>query len=263
MTRILIIISIIILTILIYTLMRNIGDIKTRMIILLSPLLLGILGYLSVFLLTKDIPPDVCDGGALMGLLFSFVLIGIGIILNIANIIYILIRKIKLKGKNLKCRRQIILGLILLLISIMYFLKDTKINRRIAKDLDIKVPYTLEFYYTDSHGGFHGDGIALGRAELKDKDIDKLLKDSKNHWTKVPIPKELDTILYGDESYHSDLATRLAIKPIENGYWIYIDRFRNKREYLKEREIDIYSNNYSIGLLDLEEKRFYYIKFDS
>ncbi len=49
----------------------------------------------------------------------------------------------------------------------------------------------------------------------------------------------------------------------ENGYWIYIDRFGNKREYLKGEEIDRYTNNYSIGLLDLDEKRFYYIKFDS
>lgn len=121
----------------------------------------------------------------------------------------------------------------------------------------------MYFYYTDSHGGFLGDGVALGRAELKDKDIDKLLKDPEGHWTKTPIPKELNTILYGCESYHSDLAIRLAMKNIENGYWIYIDRFGNKREYLKGEEIDRYTNNYSIGLLDLDEKRFYYIKFDS
>lgn len=263
MTKILTIIGLIILIVLFYTLKRNIKNTKIKWIILLCPLLLGILIYLSMLLLTKNISPDACDGAALVGVFFSFILIGIGIIINIINIVYILIRNIRLKTKNMKYKKQIILGLILLLMFSVYFLEDTKINRRIAKDLDIQIPYTLDFYYTDTHGGFFGDGIALGRAELKDKDIDKLLKDPKNYWTKTPMPEGLNTILHGDESYHSDLSIQLAMKHIENGYWMYIDRFGNKREYLKDGEIDRYSNNYSIGLLDLDEKRFYYIKFDS
>ncbi len=168
----------------------------------------------------------------------------------------------KTKGhENMKYKKQIIIGLILLIIFSVFFLKKTKVNRKIAKDLEIKIPYNLHFYYTDSHGGFFGDGVALGRAELKD--IDKLLKAPEGHWTKTPIPEELNTMLYGCESYHSDLAIRLEMKSIENGYWIYVDRFGNKREYLRGEEIDRYTNNYSIGLLDLDEKRFYYIKFDS
>ena len=163
----------------------------------------------------------------------------------------------------MKYKRLMISGLILLIILGSFFLKSTKVNRRIGKDLEIKVPYTLDFYYTDSHGGFHGDGVALGRADVKDKDIARLLKNPKGHWTKTPMPKELETILYGGESYYSDLAKRLDMENIKNGYWMYIDRFGNKREYMKEKEIDRYINNYSIGLLDLDKKIFYYIKFDS
>ncbi|MCF6464496.1 hypothetical protein [Clostridium sp. Cult2] len=163
----------------------------------------------------------------------------------------------------MKYKKHITIGLILLIIFSGVFLNKTKVNRKIAKDLEIQIPYTLDFYYVDSHGGFFGDGIALGRAELNDKDIEKLLKDPKDHWIKTPIPNELNTILFGSNSYNSDLATRLSINNIENGYWIYIDRFGNKKEYLKEEEIDIYTGNYSIGLLNLDGKKFYYIKFDS
>ena len=53
------------------------------------------------------------------------------------------------------------------------------------------------------------------------------------------------------------------MKDIENGYWIYIDRFGNQREYLTGKELDRHNGNYSIGLLDLDEKKFYYVKFDS
>lgn len=156
----------------------------------------------------------------------------------------------------MKYKKQIIFPLIILVIISTIFLKSTKVNRKIAKDLEIKVPYTLDFYYTDSHGGFFGDGVALGRAELEDKDVAKLLKDPKGHWTETPIPEELNTILFGDENVHSYLGTRLAMKNIENGYWIYIDRFGNKREYLSAEKIDRHSGNYSIGLLDLDEKNF-------
>ena len=68
---------------------------------------------------------------------------------------------------------------------------------------------------------------------------------------------------YESIDYVSDLAARLEMKYIKNGYWIYIDRFGNKREYLKDEEIDRYTGNYSIGLIDLDKNRFYYVKFDS
>lgn len=163
----------------------------------------------------------------------------------------------------MKHKKQVVLCLILLLVLGTYFLRTSKVNRVIAKDLGVKVPYTLDFQYSDSHGGFFGDGIALGKAELKDRDIAKLLKKGQNYWVKTPIPKELDILLYGDGNYHSYLARNLAIKPIENGYWLYIDRVGGKRRYLGEIGINRYSNHYSIGLLDLDEKIFYYIKFDS
>lgn len=163
----------------------------------------------------------------------------------------------------MKYRKQIIIVLTILILFSSLFLNKTKVNRKIAKDLEIKIPSTLNFYYTDSHGGFFGDGIALGRAELGDRDIDKLLINPKDHWIKTPIPEELNTILYGSNAYHSDLATRLSMKDIENGYWIYIDRFGNQREYLTGKELDRHNGNYSIGLLDLDEKKFYYVKFDS
>ena len=163
----------------------------------------------------------------------------------------------------MRYKKQIIFGLILLIIFVGLFLNKTKVNRKIAKDLEIKVPYTLDFCFTDSHGGFFGDGIALGRAEINYKDIDILLKDSEGHWTKTPIPEELNEMLFMDESFNSNFATRLSMNNIENGYWMYVDRFGNKKEYLNEEQIGRPTGNYSIGLLDLDQKKFYYIKFDS
>lgn len=73
-------------------------------------------------------------------------------------------------------------------------------------------------------------------------------------------------MLFGSESYHSNLGPSLDMEYIDNGYWIFIDRTGNKREYLGIEKIDRFRQNYgnySIGLLDMDEKRFYYIKSDS
>lgn len=68
-------------------------DMKYKNLIFLSPLLVGILLYLALivfdWLLIKlnIIPPYGCDGGALFIVMISFLLIGIGLLINIPRFI--------------------------------------------------------------------------------------------------------------------------------------------------------------------------------
>lgn len=73
----------------------GINNKKRRYVILIGPFILAGMLYFSIFLLTKDMPPNVCDGGALMGLLISFVFLAIGVLLNIINILYCALTYIK------------------------------------------------------------------------------------------------------------------------------------------------------------------------
>lgn len=83
----------IVVTVFAMILLINIFNKKAKYIILIGPFVLAGILYLSIFALTEDLPPDVCDGGALMGILISFVLIAIGILVNIINILHLVLTR--------------------------------------------------------------------------------------------------------------------------------------------------------------------------
>jgi Na+/melibiose symporter-like transporter len=103
----LILIGIVITMFLAIILMRNINinNKRHKYIILFSPFILACILYLSIFLLTKNMPPDACDGAALLGILFSFILIGVGVLLNLVNIAYLVINNNLGKEGNMKYKK--------------------------------------------------------------------------------------------------------------------------------------------------------------
>lgn len=241
---------------------KNLKDIKY--IILIGPFILGGIIYGSVLFLTRDIPSDACDGGALMGILLSFIFIGMGILINLANIIHLLIKN----TKDMQYKRQIFLAIIFTSFIVLFFRNNTKINRKISKDLEIKVPISLDFQYLDTHGGFHGDGIMFAKASLNDKNIERMIGKSKQKWTKTPMSENIELELYGGkrgEIYReSNLAKDMGMAKIKEGYWIFLDRSKGNRTFTNgENLFPRISANYSLGIIDIIENKFYYIKFDS
>ena len=164
----------------------------------------------------------------------------------------------------MKNKKHIFISLlaILLLLS-LYIVNYNSINKKIARDLEIRLPSSLEFEYQDTHGGFHGDGITLAQAKLGDKDISNILDKSKTNWKQAPISLERQLLIYGSSSDGTTTIPNTddsTIPVIENGYWIFKDRTLKER---KERFPDLPSGNYSVGLIDSHTRIFYYIKFDS
>lgn len=164
----------------------------------------------------------------------------------------------------MKNKKYIIRGtLAMLLLLSLYIINYNSINQKIARDLEIRVPSSLEFEYEDTHGGFHGDGITLAQAELGDKDISNIINKSKTKWKQAPISVERQLLIYGSSSDGSRTIPNTddsRIPIIKNGYWIFKDRA--SKEY-KERFPDARIGNYSLGAIDLDTKTFYYLKFDS
>ena len=71
---------------------KNINNKKTKYVILIGPFVLGGLLYLSIFSLTKNMPPNTCDGAALFGILISYVFFCMGILFNLINILHLAIK---------------------------------------------------------------------------------------------------------------------------------------------------------------------------
>lgn len=64
--------------------------------------------------------------------------------------------------------------------------------------------------------------------------------------------------------YESDLAEKLDMPKIQNGYWIFIDRYNNEKRVTDGEELfPRYSANYTVGIYDAESNILYYCKYDS
>ena len=126
----------------------------------------------------------------------------------------------------------------------------------------------------DTHGGFIGDGsyyLILDCSDNRDKALEKV-KD----WNKLPLSENLNLIMYGGEkdgvTYSLDLAEEAKIPKVENGYYIFEDRYLENPEdrYSENRDtkddswlFDRGSYNFSIAIYDCDTDIMYYFMYDT
>lgn len=92
MTKYLMLISIAI-TFIAILLIKNINNKKVRYAILISPFVLASILYLGIIYISKTMPPDACDGAVLMGMILLFLLLGMGIVLNVVNLLHSILKR--------------------------------------------------------------------------------------------------------------------------------------------------------------------------
>lgn len=146
----------------------------------------------------------------------------------------------------------------------LYIKYRDKINNRIASDLKIKIPYSLEIDYQDSHGWF-GEGAILAKAKLTPEEIAAMV-ESSDEWREMPLAGNISKIVKEDLI---DLRSGFGLEEfsdvykIENGYWMLLDRKDQKRNYIDGEELELLGDyNISMAVIDLDTKTFYYIQED-
>lgn len=83
-------------------LIKNINNKRIKYWILIVPFVLAGVLYIGIALMSKVMPPNVCDGAALIGIFVSFISLGMGIVFNIYPIMdQLYMEKVSL-SKNLK-----------------------------------------------------------------------------------------------------------------------------------------------------------------
>ncbi len=140
------------------------------------------------------------------------------------------------------------------------------INKEISSSLGINIPLFLKIEYEDTHGGFHGDGVTLAKVQLEGKNANNILSEIKGNdgWKDLPLSENVELEMYGGEDYESNLAKKLGMPKIQNGYWIFIDRYKGENKVTDgERLFPRYSANYTVGIYDADSNILYYCKFDS
>ena len=113
----------------------------------------------------------------------------------------------------------------------------------------------------DSHGGFHGDGsyyLILDCSENKEKALENL-----KGWNELPLSKNLNLIIYGNESYTYHLAEMAKIPEIEHGYFCFWDRNADVNHMDDTELFNRYSFNFSFAIYDSDTDIMYYLEFDT
>lgn len=121
-------------------------------------------------------------------------------------------------------------------------------------------------YEEDDHGGFNGDGqycLVLDCSHNKEKALRNV-----EDWKRLPLPKELEIILYGGEydgsNYSSSFPDEVEIPPITNGYYYFEDRHSESTD--KDNPsglLDRYSYNFEFAVYDADRDILYGIKEDT
>lgn len=80
----------------------------------------------------------------------------------------------------------------------------------------------------------------------------------------LPLSENVEREIYGGEDYESNLAKKLGMPKIQNGYWTFIDRYNGENKVTNgEGLFHRYSANYTVGIYDADSNILYYCKFDS
>ncbi|MBO5742948.1 MAG: hypothetical protein J6R68_01525 [Clostridia bacterium] len=114
----------------------------------------------------------------------------------------------------------------------------------------------------DTHGGFPVDGshyLILDCSNNKAKALE-IVKD----WNKLPLPENLNYIMYGEirdgSPYGDELAQEAHIPKIKNGYYIFENRDAESKDSIEL--IDKRPDHFTIAIYDYDTHKMYYFKFD-
>jgi len=93
MTRYLMLIGMLITIFAVILLIKSKNNKKSRYAILISPFVLAGILYLGIVYISKTMPPDTCDGAVLTGMILVFILLGMGVVLNLINLLHLVLTR--------------------------------------------------------------------------------------------------------------------------------------------------------------------------
>ena len=142
---------------------------------------------------------------------------------------------------------------------------------RISKRIDLSVDGGNVEIFTDSHGGFLGDGETYAKVTFSDETFcDKIKQSSK--WSALPLTEALNIVVYGGEmkngysrdSFIVDEEDRLLIPTINNGYYFFKDRHSESKDSKDDTSLfERNSLNFTLAIYDIDSKTLYFYEIDT
>ena len=150
---------------------------------------------------------------------------------------------------------------------------SSSVQSKITNVLGIDVSDGEEIQSSDSHGGFHGDGMKVVVLAFSN-DLSGQIVGSDG-WKSLPLSQNLTALVYGLRwesngatyqvgPYLTDENRNPVIPQIETGYYYFLDRHSKSVDSYDDSDVlDRYSYNFTIAIYDADTDTLYYVEFDT
>lgn len=163
-----------------------------------------------------------------------------------------------------------ILVLMLLMIFSLVGCGKKDIQSDISESLGIDVRKGNVLMDSDSHGGFHGDGMLFQQISFEDSKFSDEIKYNDG-WKPMPLSQNMEALVYGIEvdtssigPYLTDESGDTIIPDIQNGYYYFYDRHSESKDPFSDKDIlNRASFNFTLALYDSDNRVLYYVEFDT
>lgn len=127
---------------------------------------------------------------------------------------------------------------------------------------------------SDSHGGFHGDGIRFLNLDCGGTHVREQIENCA-HWKPLPLSTHVSTLLYGGEGWtpivtnndpDSDVYGQPLFPTVKNGWYFFYDRYDNGVSFDRYDDSLVLgrnSFNFTVALYDAETDTLYFSEMDT
>lgn len=162
----------------------------------------------------------------------------------------------------------IFLSLVVLLSLAINLSKNPQI--KVSKALGIISLSGTVINFTNTHGGFHGDGTTYIELSFPNNAYLEAIKQN-SAWHLLPLNKELNTLVYGKSSEHISINSSLTNENgdllfpyIENGYYYFKDRNLESTDSQNSSEVlNRNSFNFTIAIYNADTQVLHFCEFDT
>ena len=149
----------------------------------------------------------------------------------------------------------------------LFFQKDT-VPEAQRTVLGINISGGTIITETDSHGGFHGDGITFLEIAFEDDTCLSQIKGNTS-WKQLPVSYPVDALLYGTQNGSSSIGPYVTesgkklFPKAETGYYYFKDRHTGAGGQGSKDVVNRNSFNFTVALYDEDTRTLYYCEFDT
>lgn len=161
--------------------------------------------------------------------------------------------------------RFFILLTVFLLLETAGCQKDSTLDH-LSKILEVPVNNGNIVTYSNTHGGFLGDGETLVEIHFSDDSCLEEIKES-TEWNPLPLTDNLTALIYGLNTKNGGFGpvlTEVQIPEVTKGYYCFIDRHSDSTDKKDDSAVLArMSYNFNIALYDTDTDTLYYIELDT